>query len=1777
MKYNRLLLFALLLLSSDLFAQAIFLRSGDVQPQSNIRKGAIDSFNTTAKRTAGQAFAVIQFNHIPSTGERKVLAANGIELLDYLPQNTFTVSIKGNVSLNALQQGKAMSLFQLSPQQKMAEYFAKGLLPAWAVKVEGTVDVWIAFPKTLEAATLLEELSKYNVEILSKQYVAYHILSLRIAANRIAEIAALPFVEYIQPAPPKDQPLNYNSRTGSRATSLNASVANGGKGLNGEGVVIGIGDNADLQNHIDFSGRIINRNASPFAAHGVHVAGTASGAGNINELYRGFAPKATILSQAFNGVLDNAPTYVQDYGMVITNNSYGNIIDCDYHGTYDLYSRILDQQAFDLPNLLHVISAGNSGGDVCGPYPQGFHTVIGSYQTAKNVVTVGATNDSGAVAGFSSKGPVKDGRVKPEIVAMGSGVISAWPTNSYSINYGTSMSAPGVSGGLALLYQRYRQLSGGVNPKNGLMKAILCNGAMDRGTAGADFSYGFGWMNLLRSVETIDSTRYFSNNSINGATTTHTISIPANTAQVKIMLYWNDLPASIISTKNLVNDLDMEVVDPFSTTVLPQILDTSISALGTAATTGVDHVNNIEQVIINNPTAGSYTIKVKGTTVTNAQQEYFIVYDVVPTGIKLTAPAGGQGLVPGEDTKISWDAAGLTGTANLEFSGDGGTTWTSFPTAVDVNRIVYTWNVPNVTTSNALVRITDITTGKTSTSNPFTIIGQPSVSIAATQCEGYISLTWNAVAGATDYEVMILKDDEMKPIAVTTSTTYTISGLSKDSTYWVTVRARINGKPGRRAIAISRQPSNGTCTGTISDNDLKLEAILTPKTGRLFTSTQLTNAETVSVQIKNLDDAPVTGFAVSYAINGTWITENVGATIAANGTYIHTFSTPANLAATGSYIIQTAVTNNIADAVTANDTATVLVRQLDNQPLTLATPFMDNLETAVPAEYLKDTVGLSGIDRYDFSRTTPFGRARTFVNTGIANSGSKAITLDINRNDGTVNVNYLYGTFNLSNYTIAADLRLDFQYLNHGQFQNNNNRVWVRGSDIQPWIEAFKLDSAQADPGLYKKSTSIELSNLLAANGQNFTTSFGVRWGQAGQFQATDRENAAGYTFDDIQLYQLVNDVQMLRIDEPLVNNCSLTNTTQVKVMVRNPGSIAITNVPVSYSINGIVVANETIASIPANTNLPYTFITTADLSSFGAFLIQASVNYSGDAFKENDTTTVTVYNSPIISSFPYLQNFESGNGNFYAGGKKSSWEYGTPASRKISGAASGAYAWKTKLTGGYNDNELSYLYSPCFDVSSLSAPALSFSVALDLEDCGSNLCDGAWVEYSGDGITWTKLGASATGTNWYNKSSQQLWSVQNYTYWHVATQALPAGLSRLRLRFVLASDPGVNREGVAIDDIHIYDNTQGIYDGVTMAAPVTQTVSGNNWVDFTSGGKLIASIQPNNQSLGATDVQAYIYTGSVRTTNNQYYHNRNITIKPANNPATDSVRVRFYFLDSETEALLNATGCPGCTKPVSAYGLGVSKYTDNDKALENGSVADNAQGIWKFIASPQVIKVPFDKGYYAEYKVAGFSEFWLNNGGLNDLSPLPVRLLQFTAVKAGNDVAVQWTVAAETEVLQYEVEIARGNAALNTNSFVKTGQVMSLGNMASTRSYSFADTEAGKKGARYYRLKIVNKDGSFYYSGVRAVMFGDEVQYQLYPNPSTGVFSLIYQLNNNEVFSADVYDAKGSLVKEYRSVASGFLQKLNIDISANNYASGVYLLRISAGSQQQVFKLYKQ
>jgi hypothetical protein len=101
--------------------------------------------------------------------------------------------------------------------------------------------------------------------------------------------------------------------------------------------------------------------------------------------------------------------------------------------------------------------------------------------------------------------------------------------------------------------------------------------------------------------------------------------------------------------------------------------------------------------------------------------------------------------------------------------------------AIPADKRQFDWQVPNINTTNALLRITRNADHKANTSGKFTIIGTPVISLSTDQCPGYISLQWNNVPGADRYEIMRVINGEMLTVDTSSATTYTITNLSTDS------------------------------------------------------------------------------------------------------------------------------------------------------------------------------------------------------------------------------------------------------------------------------------------------------------------------------------------------------------------------------------------------------------------------------------------------------------------------------------------------------------------------------------------------------------------------------------------------------------------------------------------------------------------------------------------------------------------------------------------------------------------------------------------------------------------------------------------------------------------------------------------------------------------------------------------------------------------------------------------------------------------------------------
>lgn len=439
---------------------------------------------------------------------------------------------------------------------------------------------------------------------------------------------------------------------------------------------------AVLSTHDELIGRVTQVDVpTVISDHATHVAGTLIASGQ-NPLAKGMAYESTLLAYDWNSDESEMATAAAN-GMEVSNHSYGFVLgwdgDSNWYGDisidqnevynfgfYSSDSRDWDNIAYNAPYYLIVKSAGNDRNDdapIAGTphthnsgtefytdthYSDGFDN--GGYDTisekgiAKNILTIGAVDDvptylsssDVVMSTFSSWGPADDGRIKPDIVGNGVGLTSSIATSasSYDSYNGTSMSSPNVTGTLALLQQSYKLTHSDTPMRSATLKALVIHTADEAGDfTGPDYSYGWGLLNAKKAAETI--TEDSSSNVIdelslaNGASYVRDVVLPSDDASLKVTIVWTDpagtpvAPALDPTDKMLVNDLNLKITKD-GVTYYPWKLDKS-NPSNAATNTGVNDVDNVEQVYIANPTAGTYTITVDHAGTLASNQNFSIV------------------------------------------------------------------------------------------------------------------------------------------------------------------------------------------------------------------------------------------------------------------------------------------------------------------------------------------------------------------------------------------------------------------------------------------------------------------------------------------------------------------------------------------------------------------------------------------------------------------------------------------------------------------------------------------------------------------------------------------------------------------------------------------------------------------------------------------------------------------------------------------------------------------------------------------------------------------------------------------------------------------------------------------------------------------------------------------------------------------------------------------------------------------------------------------------
>ena len=791
---------------------SILLKSGSFVPSENISSITKNSKVFQKSLFNNRYYVIIQFKALPSQVIKDQLRDAGIQLIEYIPNNAYTASVPQDFSLARFQSFPLRSVFRFSVDQKTIPEVLTRRVPAHAIKNAGYADVMVITYEKLTSTAITNVLNKIGATIIEDMPM-FRSFTIRVAQKNLKQLVSLSFVQWVEFIPPPNQEENLPGRSLHRVNVL----GDGPRNLKGDGVNVGIWDAGEISPHLDFlpPGRLNQIEFNSPQSHSTHCSGTILGRGLIDYRARGMAPNATLYSYNYNGNIQaEMAVAIPQYNLVVSSHSYndGGAITCNLNGTqiaYTTVSRNTDLNLNNFPSHLHCHSAGNNQTSCAG----GWYTITGTGKSAKNNIVVGSLTSTEALSSFSSCGPVADGRIKPEITSMGSNVYSTYlPLNSYATISGTSMSTPGVAGSIVLLVQQYKQLNSNNLPPSSLIKNIICNSAADLGNPGPDYRFGFGRINDLAAVRILEDNRYLINSISTGSINDVSINVPSSAARLRVMLTWNDPAAAANANPALVNDLNLSVING-ATTTLPWILDKNNP--GNIATRGVDNYSNIEQVTIDNPSSGSYTLRVAGASVPMGSQEYSLTWIIEQPYIEVTYPNGPESFDPNSQEIITWDNAGVTTNQTIEYSLNNGTNWTVISNSVPPSTTRLIWSVPVANTSTALIRVSSGAISDVSDAT-FKILGiVTGFGIGAPSCiSGTVNFQWSAVTNATHYDIYRMDAPTGQWVILAsniTGTTYTATGLTPGANMWFTIVAKNNstGTSGEKAYGVNITVSSG--------------------------------------------------------------------------------------------------------------------------------------------------------------------------------------------------------------------------------------------------------------------------------------------------------------------------------------------------------------------------------------------------------------------------------------------------------------------------------------------------------------------------------------------------------------------------------------------------------------------------------------------------------------------------------------------------------------------------------------------------------------------------------------------------------------------------------------------------------------------------------------------------------------------------------------------------------------------------------------------------------
>jgi hypothetical protein len=655
----------------------LHLRTGDLvtaQLPNLLQSGA-------ARGLANQRWFVIQLDGPLTPARRAALRGAGVKLGDYLPSNAFVADLTATTPAQLAQlgfitwAGPYQAQWRLDPQIGR-HAFQTAERQALAARGQLAVSVYLFAGEAPDSAVVaIQQIAGAQI-MVTDSLGEQALLNVVLPAGNLPALANIPAVQFVEEYP------EFTYRNNSDRWIVQSNIVDVtplyDHGIHGEGQVVGHLDGQVAVNHCSFYDtnpigpthrKILAYNeVQGFNLHGTHTACTAVGDAYTWDNTRGVAYLSKIVHNGIPALTESQVFSRLDLhrqqGATVHTNSWGN----DSTTAYDGVCRAIDSFSWQHDDNLVCFAVTNT-------------STLKNPENAKDLLAVGASQDTPNQDYFCSggTGPTADGRRKPEIYAPGCGTVSAGSSTGCSTvaMTGTSMACPAIAG-TALLVRQYftdgfyptgtADPAHGFTPSGALLKAMLLNSAVDMTGISGYPSNLEGWGRVLadnavffatdpRGLIVYDVRNNTSEGLSTAESTSYDVTVNAATDQLRITLVWHDAPAAVNAVNAAVNDLDLVATTPSGAVYLGNVFSGGASVQGGTA----DTKNNVEQIHVNNPEVGTWSVSVSGSAVNYGVQGYALVITgdvdnlVCP---QITLQPGSQGVADGQTTVFGVTAIG---------------------------------------------------------------------------------------------------------------------------------------------------------------------------------------------------------------------------------------------------------------------------------------------------------------------------------------------------------------------------------------------------------------------------------------------------------------------------------------------------------------------------------------------------------------------------------------------------------------------------------------------------------------------------------------------------------------------------------------------------------------------------------------------------------------------------------------------------------------------------------------------------------------------------------------------------------------------------------------------------------------------------------------------------------------------------------------------------------------------------------------------------------------